>query len=122
MKLSNKHIVIVAAFLAVALIGYWAYNKFFSGKKKGVEDIQAKTEKITNYSPANNPSTPAMYGAQNVVFSNGFWSLAPGTCELVTTGIVDWAAIKAMTDASKEQLYKDIDNCRAESLPLLQPA
>lgn len=121
MKLSTKHIYIVAGIILFLLLGYWVYTKFIANRPKTVTDLKQKAQNITNYSPSNNPSTPPMYGAQPVVYQNGLWMLSPGTCELVTNGIVDWQAVQMLSDSQKDQLYRDIENCKAESLPLLQP-
>ena len=121
MKLSKKHIFIIVGIILILFIVAWILIGRRS-KSKGIKDIQSKTDEITSVSSANNPATPSMYGVQNVIQgSDGIWRLAPGTCSLVTTGIIDWATIKSMSDAQQDQLYQDIENCNAQSLPLLQP-
>ncbi len=122
MKLGKKHIFIVGGILLGFLLIYWLYMRLRKAEPKGISEIQTKTETITSVSTANNPDTPPMYGAQNVLQdAYGIWRLAPNTCNLITTGIIDWAAVRALSDVRKDQLYRDIDNCSAESLPLLQP-
>ncbi len=123
MKITKKHIAVafgITIFLGVLVLAYYIWQK---RKPKTVSDLEKQTLSITSsVSLPNNPSTPLIYGAQNVVYgSDGVWRLAPNTCELVESGIVDWDAIKSLTQSQKDQLFDDIGLCKSDNLPLIQP-
>jgi len=121
-KLTKKHIATLAAVSiilgALALI-FYLWQKY---RSKSASDILAKTSNMTSIQNENDPSSPAIYGAQKVVQNaSGIWTLAPGTCELVTNGIVDWDAIEGLSQSQKDQLYNDLGECKTDNLPLIQP-
>lgn len=122
--MSENQIYIVLA-LVIALIIIVVIIFYIRRKTPTIErSLENRINQMTNpgNDSFNNPTTPAMYGAQNVIKdAQGIWRLAPGTCELFVTGIVDWGAIQSMTQTQKEQLFFDLENCKGENIPLLQP-
>lgn len=121
MSENTIYILLAVAIILVLIIAFVIYRmRNTPGIQKSLENkIDSMTTNMPSY---NNPTTPSMYGAQNVVQgTDGIWRLAPGTCELFVTGIVDWSIIKSMSDAQKQQLFDDLGNCKGENIPLLQP-
>lgn len=101
-----------------------AYNYWQKRRSKSTGDLQSKVEQMSSGDNASigTPGAPSMYGWQMVVQDQmGIWKLAPGTCHLVETGIVDWDAIKRLSQSQKDQLYADLGNCKVNNLPLIQP-
>jgi len=127
MKVTKRHIAIgfaISIIIGLLILAFYLWRK---KKSATTEDLIMKVDNMTmdggstNGIPASS-SIPSMYGAQNVVQDQfGIWKLAPGTCNLVTTGIVDWETIKNMTQIQKDQLFEDLGNCKGENIPLIQP-
>lgn len=123
MKVTKQNMLVffgISVFLGIVALIFYLWQK---NKPKTKEDLQVKILDMTNnVDLPNDPATPNIYGAQDVVMDNfGTWILRPGTCELIQTGIIDWTVIKDLSQADKNQLYSDIENCRGENVPLIQP-
>ena len=93
-----------------------------NGSENGVITTPDPYGGMFDFGYLGTPVTPAMYGNDPVVKgADGIWRLAPGTCVIDTTGIIDWPKIQALPPYEKEQMITAIDNCQGQMVPLIQP-
>jgi hypothetical protein len=124
MTVGKKEIIIgfsITFVLGIILVIIYFFQK---NKKKPVDKkIEERVISVTNdlVKIPNDPTTPSIYGGQPGVKIDGEWRVKPGFCNILVSGIIDWDRIRALPQADKDKLYDDLDNCRLQSLPLIQP-
>lgn len=121
-----KNWIIILVIISLLVIVFMAYISS-RRKPKTVQDIRDKLTESGNpltqlLTGDPNYAAPKMYDDQPVELSDdGNWEISAGTCDISNASIVNWDAIKGLSQKEKNLLYAQIDACNLTNVPLKQP-